>query len=133
MAAMKEIHPMRVFLADSAPEVRSALHLVLSQEPDVTIVGEASEADSLPDHIHDARPDLVLLDWELPGGPVSPLLPTLRGSNGRPNVIVLSVRPDTEKAALTAGADAFVSKTDPPERLLAAMYRLFHQTSSTGA
>jgi DNA-binding NarL/FixJ family response regulator len=119
---------MRIFLADAEPEVRSALCTILNQEPDVRIVGEASRAHRLLDRVQATQPDLVLLDWELPGEPVAALLPALRGTNGRSRVIALSVRPDVEQAALAAGADAFVSKTDPPERLLVALHECFDRT-----
>ena len=49
------------------------------------------------------------------------LLPALRQACPALSVIVLSGRPEAEDAALAAGADAFISKADPPEQLLAAI------------
>jgi len=69
-------------------------------------------------------PDLVLLDWELPGLAGPRLLITLRATCPDLLVIVLSGRPGAQRAALAAGADAFASKSDPPERLLAATGRV---------
>ena len=113
---------MRVLLADDQPKVRSALRLLLEQEPGMSVVGEAAEAEGLLAQVSAVHPDLVLLDWELPGLQVaSPVLPTLRTLCPRLSVIALSGRPDARRAALAAGADAFVSKGDPPERLMAAV------------
>ena len=120
---------MRVLIADDQPQVRSALRLLLRQEPDVTVVGEADDVEQALALVDEQRPDLVLLDWELPDlrvvGPAKPagdrLLPALRAHCPGARVIALSGRPEARQAALDAGADVFVSKGDPPERLLEAV------------
>ena len=119
---------MRVLLADGQSRVRSALRLLLDQHPGIHILGEAMDATGLADWIKAARPDLVLLDWELPGldaGHHSSLpprsVPALRELCPGLAVIALSSRPEARLQALAAGADAFVSKGDPPEALLAAI------------
>lgn len=117
---------MRVFLADDQSKVRSALRLLLEQDPEMSVVGEAAEAGDLLIQVRAVRPDLVLLDWELPGlQTANPLLPALRTRCPRLSVIALSGRPEARQAALAAGADAFVSKGDPPERLLMAVRDCF--------
>jgi DNA-binding response OmpR family regulator len=80
--------------------------------------------EGLASEILEFQPDVVLLDWELPGRPAAALLFALHGVEAKPKVIVMSVRPEAEAAALEAGADAFVSKGDWPERLLDALRRL---------
>jgi DNA-binding response OmpR family regulator len=64
---------------------------------------------------------LVLLGWELPGLPAVDSLLALRQIRSDLMVIALSGRPEARQVALDAGANAFVSKSDPPERLLAAI------------
>jgi DNA-binding NarL/FixJ family response regulator len=115
---------MRILLADHRLKVRFALRALLEQRPGVEVVGEAVDAEDLLARIEAACPDLVLLDWKLQGLPAIGLLPTLRRVCPQAFVIVLSGRPEARKAALDAGADTFVSKTDPPGRLLAAIDRL---------
>lgn len=112
---------MRVLLADDQPEVRSALRLLLEQEPELSIVGEAAETEDLLARAGSGQLDLVLLDWELPGPREGDLLVRLRAIYPGVRVVALSGRPESRRAALSAGADAFVSKGDPPERLLAAV------------
>ena len=58
---------MRVLLADDQAWLRSAVRLLLEQEPDIEVVGEAAEANVLLSIIDAVAPDLLLLDWELPG------------------------------------------------------------------
>jgi DNA-binding NarL/FixJ family response regulator len=112
---------MRVLIADNQPKVRLGLRTVLEQEQGMSIVGEASEAKLLLAQVEATCPDLVLLSWELPGLAVADPLSTLRRVCPDLCVIVLSGQPEAESAALAAGADAFVNKTDPPEQLLAVI------------
>lgn len=111
---------MQALLADDQAKVRSALRLLLNHAPDVDVLGEAVDATGLLDWVRAACPDLVLLDWELPG--FSPgLMITLRELCPALTVIALSGQPEARRAALSTGADAFVSKGDPPEQLMAAI------------
>jgi len=116
---------MRVLVADDQSALRSAVRLLLEQEPGVNIVGEVADAQSLLAQAAGVRPDLVLLDWELPGlqGAQSArsVFNALFASCPNVHVIVLSGRPEAGRPALAAGASSFVSKADPPERLLAAL------------
>ena len=88
------------------------------------MVGECSDLESLVLQIKEFKPDLVLLDWELRGRPATALLFAAHTPSFRPKTIVLSGRPESEQAVLAAGADAFVSKADPPERLLSTLREL---------
>lgn len=112
---------MRVVLADDQPKVRSAMHLLLKHALDVSVVSEAGESNALLEQIRTVHPDLVLLDWELPGLSAIGSLSALREDCPKLLVIVLSGRPEVCEKALAAGANAFVSKIDPPETLLAAL------------
>ena len=112
---------MLVLVADDQAKVRSALRLLLEQDADIEILGEAVDTTGLLDWAKAACPDVVLLDWELPGLPAAEVLELLRLRCPGLRVIALSGRPRTRQAALAAGADAFVSKGDPPECLLAAL------------
>jgi DNA-binding NarL/FixJ family response regulator len=112
---------MRVLVADDQAEVRSAMRFLLEHEPNPHVVGEAVDATDLLDMVRRRHPDLVLLDWELPGRKVQDLLSLLHSTRPDLMVIALSGRPEVRRSALDAGAHAFVSKGDPPERLLAAI------------
>lgn len=118
---------MRVLLADDQAWLRSAIRLLLEEQPEIEIVGEAPDAATLEQLAKLRIPDLILLDWELPGLRVAAdrraLLRVIRRYNPRLQVIVLSGRPESSRGALAAGANAFVSKADPPERLLAALQK----------
>jgi DNA-binding NarL/FixJ family response regulator len=112
---------IEILLADDQPQVRSALRLLLEQQPDIHVLGEAVDAQDVLDWPSATCPDAVLLDWELPGLQGGNALATLRARRPQLKVIALSGRPEARDAALAAGMDAFVSKGDPPEQLLAAV------------
>lgn len=128
---------MRVLLADDQRELRSAMRLLLEQEPDVQYVAEVTDVASLADEIDAVGANLLFLDWELPElKPVDAgkrLLASLHGRHPHLLVIVLSGRPESSRSALAAGADMFVSKAEPPEKLLAALQRLRQRAQDDGA
>lgn len=123
---------MRVLLADDQPQVRFALRVLLDRNPDLEVVSEAADAEQMLAQAKAIRPDVILLSWELPGLAELGLLSALRQYCPDLFVIALSGRPEACRAALEAGADAFVSKTDPPERLLAAIQHCDARSAALG-
>ena len=112
---------MRILLAEHHSQVLKGLQIFLQQMTEYTVVGEATDADGLLDQAENVSPDLVLFDWELPGRPRADIIAALYALDSRPKVIVLSTKLDVAEAALKAGADLFVSKGDPPAKLLSAL------------
>jgi two-component system response regulator DesR len=120
------VEPMRVLLADDQEKVRSALKLFIEQEGGFCVVGEAITASDLLHNIIRTNPQVVLLDWELPGLPDSPYkLNPLRLVAPDLKIIALSGVPEARKSALAEGADGFVSKSEPPENVLRALYFVY--------
>ena len=115
---------MRVLLADSHPKVRWALRIFIQEETEFTVVGEASDADTLLSQVRLLQPDLILLEWELTGMLADKLLPALCALAPAVRVIVLSSQGESERDALDAGANGFVSKANGPEKLLTMLHRL---------
>jgi two-component system response regulator DesR len=112
---------MRVILADDQASVRSALRLLLAQEPGLDVVAETADATALLQTAVETTPDLVLLDWELPGLPGAQLLRLLRYERPLLTVVAMSSRPEAQQEALDAHVDAFVSKSESPQRVLSAI------------
>jgi DNA-binding NarL/FixJ family response regulator len=115
---------MHIVIADDQPQVRSALRLLIEQEPGVTVVGDAGTAPLLLAQVERLHPDLVLMDWELPGLPADEVLAILRDCYPQTMVVALSGRLGARQAALTAGVDAFVSKGEPAERVMDALHAM---------
>ncbi len=114
---------MRILIADDQDRVRFALRVLLMQQPGLQVVGEASDGEALLAQARAIAADLVLVDWELPRLAEAGGLPALRRSLPDLQVVVLSSRPGVRQAALAVGGDAFVSMSDPPERLLTVIGR----------
>lgn len=115
------VGPVRVMLADGTPKVRSALRLLLEQEGAMKVSSEATTPGELLEQVRMSCPEVILLDCDLPGLRAGEFLPQLRSVCPRVQVVALCSRPEMRRAALSAGADAFVCKTEPPERLLAVV------------
>jgi DNA-binding NarL/FixJ family response regulator len=107
----------RVYIADAKTRERSALRLVL-QDLKMDIAGEASDWATLLSSLPVSRTDILLIEWDLlPNTPASSL-DVLRKACPTALVIILISHLDArQQAALSAGADAFISKGESPERV----------------
>lgn len=111
---------LRVVVADDQADVRYALRtlLQLARELEAEVVGEVANTSNLLAQVEVLQPDVLLLDWKLPGTRV---VEYLRSLYPPMRIIVLSVRAEARQSALDAGADAFVYKGDPVEKLVEAI------------
>jgi DNA-binding NarL/FixJ family response regulator len=108
----------RVFIADALTETRSALRLLLL-DLKMQVVGEANNWPTALARVPATNPDLLVVDWELPAGAnVGADLSKLHTECPRLRIVVLSSQLEARQAALRAGADAFISKGDAPDRVM---------------
>jgi len=110
-----------LFLAEAEEHVLKALRLLLEQEPDVQIMGQARSAESLLAQVCRQSPDVILLDWNLPGLHPQRLIRTLRECCPTAQLVGLSVKPEDEKPAKEYGLDGFISKQLPAESFMASL------------
>jgi DNA-binding NarL/FixJ family response regulator len=107
----------RVFVADAQPEERSALCLLL-QDLKMEVVGEAADWTTTVAQAPLSRIEMLLVDWDLLPSKPSAALEELRQACPTALVIVLISHLDArQQAALSAGADIFISKGEMPERV----------------
>jgi DNA-binding NarL/FixJ family response regulator len=106
-----------VYIADAKPEERSALRLVIL-DLNMDVVGEAGDWATTLAQVPVSRADMLLIDWDLlPSAPTA-ALDELRKACPIALVIVLISHLDArQQAALSAGADAFISKGESPDRV----------------
>lgn len=114
---------IRLLLVDDQPQVRRGLVMRLGLEPDVEVVGEAGDAESALELAGRLRPDVVIMDVELPGMDGIDATRSLRTSLPRTAIVMLSLHDDhdTVARAKAAGAAAFVAKHRMEGPLLAAI------------
>lgn len=107
----------RVFIADSRSDERSAMRLLL-RDLKMEIAGEAADWSTTLAQAPVSHVDMVLVDWDmLPGRPAK-ALDELRSACSTALIIILISHLDARhQAALSAGADAFISKMETPERV----------------
>ena len=117
---------IRVLLADDQALVRGALAALLSLEPDLEVVAEVGSGDEVLDAVRRHRPDVALLDVEMPG--LNGIAATAAVRAAFPDVRVLIVttfgRPGYLRRALQAGASGFVVKDTPAAKLAEAVRRV---------
>jgi DNA-binding NarL/FixJ family response regulator len=107
----------RAYVANAKPEERTALRLVLL-DLNLEVVGEAADWATTFAQVPMCSIGVLLVDWDLLPGVPSVALAELRQACPDPLVIVLISHLDArQQAALSAGADAFISKGDPAERV----------------
>ena len=114
---------MRILVASNDVTVHAAVMRLRQLEPDAVTIAEANDLDVLAVQLQEFSPDLLLLDWELPGRVAAALLFARFSERVRCLVIVLSGHAESAQKAIQAGAYGFVSKGDPPEQLLIACRR----------
>jgi DNA-binding NarL/FixJ family response regulator len=108
----------RVYVADAKSEERSGLRLLLL-DLKMEVVGEAADWFTTLAQAPILRTDMLLIDWDLlPSATPNAALEKLRKACPAALVIILISHLDArQQAALSAGADAFISKNETPERV----------------
>jgi DNA-binding NarL/FixJ family response regulator len=120
--------PLRVVIADQAAEVRQALRLVCEESLGLNVVAESAEDEDLFALVTAMQPDILLLEWELPGRQASAVMQKLRHQETL-SIIVTAAHPEVRARAMRAGATGFVYKGDPPDELLNMLRQLIDQRS----
>lgn len=116
-----------VALADDQALVRGALAALLALEPDLTIVGEAANGDEALALARRTRPDVILMDVDMPGIDGIEATRLVRAELPGTQVLIVTTfgRPGYLRKAMLAGAAGFVVK-DTPARQLADAVRRVH-------
>lgn len=116
---------MRILVADNHPSLRSALRFMIEQEPGYELDGEATNAAELRGLLGErGEPDIVLVDWRLPGLGGAPLVRLVRDERPEARLIVMGNWAEDRAAALAAGVDAFIGKGYPAEYVLELLRHL---------
>jgi two-component system, NarL family, response regulator DesR len=115
-----------ILLAEDQAMLRTALATLLGAEPDLEVVAQVGRGDEILPAAVEHRPDVALLDIDLPGGSGLDALPDLRDRVPECAVVVLTTfaRAGYLRRAMASGARGFLVKDDPVEQLARAIRRI---------
>jgi two-component system, NarL family, response regulator DesR len=116
---------IRVLLAEDQAMVRGALAALLELEGDIQIAAQVGRADEVVEHALASRPDVALLDIEMPGGDGLQAAASLRQALPTCRVLILTTfgRPGYLRRAMESGAVGFLLKDAPAAQLATAIRR----------
>jgi EAL domain-containing protein (putative c-di-GMP-specific phosphodiesterase class I)/CheY-like chemotaxis protein len=117
--------PISVMIADDEQAIRAALTSLLSSDPEIVVVGEASDAQDAIELAARAHPAVALVDVRMPRGGGSRAASEISLRSPDTRVIALSAHEDADTILdmLDAGASTYVAKGDDAERLIEAIHR----------
>ena len=129
MSAMRA----RILIVDDHPTMREAMRLVLAEEG--FTVDEAADGARALDLVASDRPDLVLLDLNIPGISGPDLLEALKASrvtSGIPVVVVTAEDEEGRRAAMQAGAEDYLTKPFSPRVLVRTVEQVLEGSEPRG-
>ena len=114
---------IRVVLADDHAVVRSALRMLLDGEEGIEVVAEAGDAQSAVRYAGGHRPDVMILDINMPGGSGLSAIPEIRSASPDTRIVMLTMQEETSAAreALQAGVLGYILKEAASEELVKAV------------
>lgn len=117
---------MKVMIVDDHFVVRSGLVASLELEDDITVVAEAERGEEAPDLLVSAKPEVILMDLQLPGWNGIETTERLLELDPAARILVFSTfaRDDEIQSSLDAGALGFLQKTASRDDLIAALRRV---------
>src|SRR5215211_3333669 len=113
----------KIVIADDHRVVRSGLRMLLDREEDFDVVAEAGDVADARRYVRAHRPDVLILDLNMPGDPSLPAIPVFREESPGTSVVVLTMQEDPAFAreALQAGASGYVLKQSAGTELVQAI------------
>ncbi len=113
-----------ILIADDQPRARKSLRALLATKFRMNVVYEAANGEEAILCVEKCKPDIVLMDARMPVLDGIEATRLIKTSAPKVKVIVMSMYPEYCASALAAGAEAYISKGEPPEQLLKLLAEL---------
>ena len=117
---------IRILIADDHALMRAGLKRILKDEPDLKVVGEASNGFEVIDFVKKEEVDFIVLDLTMPGKNGLEVIKELRHINKNIQILILSMHPEDRFAvrALKSGASGYMTKESAPDELVNAIRKI---------
>jgi two-component system response regulator NreC len=118
-----ETDELSIVLADDHKVVRSALRMLLEAEPDIEVVAEAGTADDAIRYVRGHKPNVLILDLDMPGRPSLEAVPDMVEASPETRIVILTMRsePEFAREALSLGVRGYVLKEAADSELVQAV------------
>jgi DNA-binding NarL/FixJ family response regulator len=117
---------IRIVMADDHAIVREGLKRIVSESPDMQVVGEAADGAQVLQCVRELEFDLLVLDLSMPGRSGMELIRQIRGEKPRLRMLVLSMHQEQQYAvrAIKSGANGYLNKESAPDQLALAIRKI---------
>jgi DNA-binding NarL/FixJ family response regulator len=118
----------KILIVDDHPILRKGLSMVINQEPDLMVIGEAEDAQTGLEMIESLMPDLVIVDLSLPGVDGIELIKSIKLRYRDLPALVVSMHDESlfAERALRAGARGYIMKQEAVENMLIAIRKVLN-------
>lgn len=112
-----------ILITDDHPVMRDGLRMVIEEEPDLEVLGEAADGQEAIQQFRKLRPDLLLIDLQMPEVDGLEAITTIRGEFPDATIVVLTTYPGDARVvrAFTLGATSYILKTARRDEILKAI------------
>jgi YesN/AraC family two-component response regulator len=121
----------RILIVDDNPSFRKGMRALLDIQPDMETIGEAPNGHAAMELVEELRPDLILLDAQMPGMTGVAVTRRIKRIQPQTKIILVTMYSDFRSKAIEAGADAFITKGIPPEHMLSLIRGLANKNKPT--
>jgi DNA-binding NarL/FixJ family response regulator len=121
---------MKVLIVDDSHLLRERLTAMISELPEIEIIGQAENAQNAINSIRILKPDVAILDIRMPGGNGFEVLENIKNDKSTPLIIVLTnyPYPQYKKKCLDSGASYFFDKSAEFQKVIEVLKRLIKES-----
>lgn len=120
--------PIRILIVDDHPILREGIASLLEDEPDMMLVGEAADGHEAISQFRTLRPDITLMDIQMPGANGTQAIATIRADDPQARIVVLTTYAAESQAAraLKAGASGYLLKSSLRKELIEVIRTVYY-------
>ena len=119
---------INVLIADDHAVVRRGIRQIISEDPEINVLGEASNSEEIMAQLYDQKWDVFVLDITMPGKNGLDVMIEVKGKRPEIKVLILSMHPEEEIAlrAFKTGASGYLNKDSVPGELTRAIRKVYN-------